>query len=135
VATVSRFEDLAVWKKARVFNREVHLMTRGRGFGRDFAMVDQFRRASLSVMNNFAEGLERCRRNEFLRFLSLARGSAGEARSKLYAARDVDDIDEQTFSTMVAQAEGLGRAAGSFRLGLERSIPQPLNGKSRPAAR
>jgi four helix bundle protein len=121
---VTRFEELKVWQQARAFNRDVYALTRGRAFSRDFAMVDQVRRSSLSVMNNIAEGFERFRRAEFLQFLSIAKGSAGETRSMLYAALDVGYIDEPTFDEMLLKAERLGGAIGGFRAGLERSSPR-----------
>jgi four helix bundle protein len=130
---VTRFEELKVWNSARAFNREVYQLTRKREFARDYAMVDQMRRASLSVMNNIAEGFEKYRRNEFLQFLSVSKGSAGEIRSMLYAAFDVGYLDESTFQSMLCEAENLGRAIGTFRSGLERSAPPKVlpgrNGK------
>ena len=123
---VTRFEELTVWKRARVFNREVYKLTRRKEFARDFAMIDQMRRASLSVMNNIAEGFERYRRNEFLQYLSTSKGSAGEVRSMLYAALDVGHIDAQTFESLMNEAEALGCAIGNFRVGLERSKPKSL---------
>ncbi len=130
---VTRFEDLGIWKRARAFNRDVHTLTRRREFSRDYAMVDQKRRASLSVMNNIAEGFEKFRRNEFLQALSTSKGSAGEVRSMLYAALDVGYIDEDAFKSMRAQAEEGGRSIGRFRSGLAKSPPKPLNKRrSRP---
>ena len=134
MATVTRFEDLGVWKKAREFNRRVYQITRARGFARDYAMVDQIRRASLSVMNNIAEGFERFRRNEFMQFLSTAKGSAGEVRSMLYTAYDAGYLEEQQFSDMMAHAVEVANALGSFRAGLERSTPKVLPGRSKSRA-
>lgn len=124
---VTRFEDLGIWKRSRAFNREVHQMTRRREFARDYARVDQIRRAALSIMNNIAEGIEKFRRNEFLQALSISKGSAGEVRSMLYAAVDVGYIDDEMFQAMLAHAEELGRAIGGFRSGLAKSPPKPVS--------
>jgi four helix bundle protein len=126
---VTRFEELTVWKRSREFNREVYRLTQKRAFTRDFAMTTQLRRASLSVMNNIAEGFERYRRNEFMQFLSTSKGSAGEVRSMLYAAFDIGYIDTREFETMLAQAEELGRIIGSFRAGLDKSQPKAVTRK------
>jgi four helix bundle protein len=40
-------------------------------------------------MSNIAEGFERRSDREFLQFLKVANGSAGEVRSQLYIAEDV----------------------------------------------
>jgi four helix bundle protein len=124
MATVTRFEELQVWQKARSMNKAVYEMTRSKGFARDFAMVDQFRRASISVMNNIAEGFDRYRRNEFLQFLSISKGSAGELRSMLYAALDAGYVDQPTFDAVMTQAQDLGATIGRLRTGLERSPPR-----------
>lgn len=64
-----------------------------------------------------------------MQFLSIAKGSAGEARSMLYAALDVGYIDEAEFGDMLVKAEELGKSIGSFRAGLDRSTPRPQAGK------
>lgn len=122
---ITRFEDLAVWKKARAFNQAIYDLTRRKEFARDYSLVDQMRRASVSVMNNIAEGFERYRRNEFLQFLSVSKGSAGEVRSMLYVALDTGYIDEKTFALMMNQAQELSGFIGKFRTGLSKSTPKP----------
>jgi len=49
----------------------------------DFGLRDQIRRASVSIMANVAEGHERSGTGEFVQFLSMAKGSAGEVDSHL----------------------------------------------------
>ena len=44
-------------------------------------MVDQFRRATISISNNIAEGFERETDKELIRFLYFSKGSAGEVRN------------------------------------------------------
>ncbi|MFC1715008.1 four helix bundle protein [Candidatus Poribacteria bacterium] len=91
------FEDSDAWKLARTLVKEVYSLTLRDGFRRDFGLVDQIRRAAVSVMNNIAEGFERGSNKEFIRFLFIARGSAGEVRSLLYVALDQGYITESEF--------------------------------------
>jgi len=91
------FEDLDCWKLGRDLSREVYALTKSAPFARDFAMIDQIRRAAVSVMTNIAEGFERGSRKDFAKFLYIARGSAGETRSLLYVALDLGYIDREQY--------------------------------------
>src|SRR5262249_9524146 len=79
MAKIERFEEIEAWKKARVLTNRVYTVTNAGAFARDFELRGQIRRASVSIMSNIAEGFERgCGDKEFCRFLSIAKGSAGE---------------------------------------------------------
>lgn len=56
------------------------------------------RDSSVSILSNIAEGFERRSRKEYLNFLNIAKGSAGEIRSQLYIAYEVGYLsnDEHT---------------------------------------
>ena len=88
MANVERFEDLEAWKQTRQLVAAVYDLTRRQEIARDFGLVDQLRRASVSIMSNVAEGFERRHLQEKLQFHNVARGSAGEVRSLLYVIED-----------------------------------------------
>ena len=88
MAKVTRFEDLVAWQKARVLAQSISALLQGDSFSRDFALKDQMRRSSISIPANIAEGFERDGNKEFIKFLSIAKGSAGELRSHLILALD-----------------------------------------------
>ena len=60
---------------------------------KDFVFHDQLRRAAVSIASNIAEGKERESTAEFIRFLYIAKGSAGELRTQLYIANKIGYID------------------------------------------
>jgi four helix bundle protein len=81
--TYQRFEDLPVWQEAMRLAHGVYDLTDDPGFKISFSLRDQIERSSMSVSDNVAEGFERGTTKELLAFLYIARGSAGETRSKL----------------------------------------------------
>jgi four helix bundle protein len=95
------FEDLKVWQKARALNVKVYQLTLDETFSKDFGLKNQIRNASVSISSNIAEGFERNGNKEFSQFLSIAKGSAGEVRSQLYLAKDLEYIPEENFQTLV----------------------------------
>ncbi len=75
------FEDLQMWQEAIALAEKIYQITsQSEDLSRDRSLVDQLRRASVSVSANISEGFERRSMKEYLRFLSIAKGSAGEVR-------------------------------------------------------
>jgi four helix bundle protein len=91
------FEELPVWQKARELVKYIYDLTKKEAFSRDFSLVDQIRRSSTSVMFNTAEGFERGSNTEFIQFLYISKGSAGETRAQLYVALDQEYITTEEF--------------------------------------
>jgi four helix bundle protein len=82
------FEKTDVWKESRELVKFVYKLTNGTQFRKDHGLVDQVRRASVSVLSNIAEGFERGSNAELMHYLYVAKGSAGELRAQVYVALD-----------------------------------------------
>ena len=100
MAKFNSFEEIKAWQKARELNLKLYLITNKEDFSRDFALRDQIRRASVSISSNIAEGFERETTKEFIRFLYIAKASAGEFRSQLYLAYDLNYISNQEYENL-----------------------------------
>jgi four helix bundle protein len=119
-----RFEDLVAWQKARELSREVYRITGTGILRRDRVLVDQMRRAAVSVMSNIAEGFERqASLAEFSHFLSIAKGSCGEIRSQLVVALDAGYLDGDVFMELRSRAEETSRVIGGLKSAVERRRP------------
>lgn len=67
---IKRFEDIIAWQKARELNINVFsIFAQHKNYG----FRDQILRASLSIMNNIAEGFERQTNKEFIQFIYIKR--------------------------------------------------------------
>ena len=109
MATIKRFEDIESWQLARQLTKEIYAVTKRNGFEKDFGLQNQIQRASVSILSNIAEGFERNGNKEFLQFLSVAKGSAGEVRAQLYVALDQGYLDQQTFDSLMALTENISK--------------------------
>jgi len=87
-AAAESFEELHVYQRARELTNALYALTREAAFSRDCGLVDQIRRASVSIMSNIAEGFERGSSTEFIQFLYVAKGSCGEVRAQLQISLD-----------------------------------------------
>ncbi|MCX5889119.1 MAG: four helix bundle protein [Deltaproteobacteria bacterium] len=94
---IESFEDLLVWQKGMKIVRQVYLITRDGRLSKDFNLRDQLRGAALSIPSNIAEGFERASRKEYLNFLNIAKGSAGEVRSLLRVAVEIGYLEEPQY--------------------------------------
>ena len=95
---VRTFEDLLAWQKARALANAAYAVCETGLLARDFGLRDQLRRAAVSVMSNIAEGFERETTPDFIHFLTIAKGSAGEVRSQLYLVQDRELADESAIA-------------------------------------
>ena len=91
---IESFEDLLVWQKGIALVKQIYLVTARGSLNKDFGLRDQLQRAAVSIPTNIAEGFERSSRKEYLLFLNIAKGSAGEVRSLLHVALEIGYIDQ-----------------------------------------
>lgn len=96
-----------VWQKAVEFAKDIYLITERKGLKTDFGLKNQMRDASVSISSNIAEGFERRSRKEYLNFLNIAKGSAGEIRSQLYVAYSVGYLSESELTELREKAKFL----------------------------
>lgn len=98
--TLKNFEELECWKASREFVNLIFKLTEKGKFGRDRDSRSQIRRASLSIMNNIAEGFGRISDKEFLRFLDISQSSGREVKSMLYIFNDLEYLEEEQFNKL-----------------------------------
>nr|WP_199003125.1 four helix bundle protein [Flavobacterium sp. ASV13] len=95
MAKIEKFEDLEIWRLAREICQQIEFLIQNTNLKTNYSLKDQIDRSSGSVMDNIAEGFERNGNREFINFLSIAKGSAGEVKSQSYRAFDKKLISEE----------------------------------------
>lgn len=92
---INSFEDLLVWQKSMALVREVYKVVKHLPKEETYALSDQMRRAAVSIPSNIAEGQQRFSVNEFIHFLTIAKGSTGELLTQLLICIQLDYISKE----------------------------------------
>ena len=83
------FTDVELWKKAHAWVLSIYRYTELFPKHEIFALVQQLRRAAVSVPANFAEGFKKRGRLDKVRFMNIAQGSTEESRCYLLLSNDL----------------------------------------------
>lgn len=94
---IEKFEDIIAWQKSKNLSLDIYEILKN---NQDFGFKNQIQRATVSVMNNIAEGFERRGDKEFKHFLFISKGSCGEVRSMLYLALSLRYITKDDFEKL-----------------------------------
>jgi four helix bundle protein len=114
MATIQKFEDLEVWKKARILSDKVYPLTFKEPITSDFRMKDQMRGSVGSIMDNIVEGFERGSKLEFINSLTISKGETGELKSQLYRCLDNKYISQKLFDELYSLADEVTKMITGF---------------------
>lgn len=114
MATILRFEDLEIWKDARIYYNKISGVAELLRNQKEFRFAEQIKSAAGSIMDNIAEGFERNSRLEFLNSLSISKGECGESRSQLYRLFDDKYIPEKNFKELLEDCMKLTGKIANF---------------------
>lgn len=103
------YRKLLVWQKSRVLVKQIYQHTKTFPSYETFGLVNQMRRAAVSILSNIAEGCGRQSDKEFIQFLHIAKGSLFEVESQLYVAMDLGYIKEIDLKETEALCEEVGQ--------------------------
>jgi four helix bundle protein len=133
MATIKCFEDLEIWKLARLICKKTYFIINVLRAKKEFRLADQMKSSSGSIMDNIAEGFERNSRFEFVNSLGTSKGENGELKSQLYRCLDCEDITQSQFDDLASDIEILSRKISSFIQYLNNTEMKGLKFKNRNA--
>jgi len=117
---LTRFEELECWQNATSLAIEIYRISSKGELGKDFGFRDQLRRSAVSVASNIAEGKERETTAEFIRFLYIAKGSAGELRTQLYIANKIGYLNDNKYKEFNERIDKISRMIANLIKALKR---------------
>jgi four helix bundle protein len=109
------FKELIVWQKSRALVKEIYLLTKKFPKDETFGLVQQVRRAVVSVASNIAEGSGRGTDADFSHFLDIALGSVYEVETQIILSSDLDYITNDEFESVNQKINEVERLLISFK--------------------
>lgn len=106
---VKNYRDLNVWQRSVELIPQVYELMKGFPKTEQYALMDQIRRAVVSVAANIAEGQARQHRKEFLQGLYIARGSLAEVDTLLEVSMRLSYITKEQQQTTEKRIEEIRR--------------------------
>ena len=103
-AKIISFTDLRAWQEGHRLVLEIYRLTKLFPKEEQYALIDQLRRAGISIVSNIAEGFSRHSYKEKTQFYYMSRGSVTEIQSQLLIARDLRYITKEQFDTIAKLA-------------------------------
>ena len=91
------YKELIVWQKAILLVKHIYRVTQTFPSSEMYGLVNQMRRASVSIPSNIAEGQTRKSPVEFARFLSIAHGSLAELETQMIIARELEYVSQAQY--------------------------------------
>ena len=101
----SDYKDLKIWQQSMEIVTDIYnLLDNLPGIER-YALADQIRRSSVSVPSNIAEGQRRNSNKDFIRFLSISRGSLAELETQLMLCERLKYLDEASVNGILLRTK------------------------------
>ena len=94
---MNNLNDLKIWKKAVELSVEIYSLTNSFPEIEKFGLINQMRRASVSIASNIAEGAGRNSKKEFKHFLAISHGSSYELLTQLEISFKLKFCSEDEF--------------------------------------
>jgi len=122
----SSFRELQVWQRGMQIVEAVYRISGVFPKAEAYGLTNQVRRAAVSVPSNLAEGHARASTKEYLRHVSVARGSLAELETQLEIAVRLNYVDETRMNPIREQCDHLSRQLYQLRNALLKRLgPTP----------
>lgn len=112
------YRELMVWQKSMQLAKACYVVSAGFPKSEAFGMTSQIRRSAASVAANIAEGQARGSKNEFVRFLHIARGSLAILETHLMLCCEVELVTDGDLKSLLSQCDEISR----MLRGLQKSL-------------
>lgn len=95
---VKSYKELIVWQKAMELSLSVYRLTDKFPKSEQFGLINQIRRAVVSIPSNIAEGWARKGLGEYIHFLYVSYASASELETQLILSKKLNLGDKESYT-------------------------------------
>lgn len=120
---VRNYTELQTWQAAMDLAEPVYMLTKKYPKEETYGLTSQTRRSAVSVPSNIAEGQGRGSTRDFIRFLTVARGSLCELETQLRLGARLRYVMQGDVDALLTQSSTVGRLLN----GLIRSVAPPTD--------
>ncbi len=117
------YRDLEVWQRAMDLVVDVYRLTRHLPSEEKFGLTSQAQRAAVSVPANIAEGYGRTHRGDYLRHLSVARGSLVELETLVTLTVRLEFVRREQAASVWETCQEVGRMLNKLIRSLGKTVP------------
>ncbi len=110
-----RYRDLHFWNRSKDLSVEIYKVTKEFPSDEKFGIINQLRRAAVSIPSNIAEGTSRKSDRDFGRFLQISVGSAYELETQLEIARDLNFLSDENYLKLSEELTIIIKQISKFR--------------------
>jgi four helix bundle protein len=120
--SVQSYKDLIVWQKALDLLEMIYQVSKAFPKEELYGLTNQLRRAAVSIPSNIAEGHARSSKQEFHRFLSIAKGSLAEVETQLLIAQRLAYLSNDQLAPILSQQTEINKMTNGL---MAKLVPNP----------
>jgi len=106
---IQSYKDLIAWQESHKLVLAIYKVTKTFPREEQFGLVNQLRRAAVSITSNIAEGFSRNTFKEKQQFYQISKGSLLEVDSQMLIARDIGYLSRDVHLQIESQINVIGR--------------------------
>lgn len=109
------FKKMKIWQDSMEITKEVYKLTSDFPKHEQYGLIQQMRKAAVSIPSNIAEGCGRGSDPQLAHFLDIAQGSAFELETQLYLATELNFLSKDEMNTLVTRLTTLQKMIDGFK--------------------
>lgn len=109
------FKKMKIWQDSMEITKEVYKLTSDFPKHEQYGLIQQMRKAAVSIPSNIAEGCGRSSDPQLAHFLDIAQGSAFELETQLYLTIELNFLSKDEITTLVTKLTTLQKMIDGFK--------------------